>query len=246
MRLRTVLFAAFAIIGWTGIGLAQIQPAPTATQRTVIAATKLPTVVDKPLDFRAVNITLAPGGSETIATADGVFYQLSGSAEVAVDSESTTIASGSGAYVAAGKSAKVTARGSEPSTTLYIALTPAGVAGPTSANIKEAYRTLQPIAGLKPGPHDLNLTRVTFPAGMPSNAPHHRTGAALYYVISGSGVQTVEGRPETKPAGTFILEPGGLVHQWGNPGATPLTFLTFNINQEGVPAVAPGRPAQTQ
>src|SRR5262249_27012513 len=85
MRLRTVLFAAFAIIGWTGMGLAQIQPPPTATQRTVIAATKLPTVVGKPLDFRAVNITLAPGGSETIATADGVFYQLTGSAEVAVD-----------------------------------------------------------------------------------------------------------------------------------------------------------------
>jgi quercetin dioxygenase-like cupin family protein len=106
--------------------------------------------------------------------------------------------------------------------------------------------TSQPIAGLKPGRHDLNMTRVTFPAGMPSNAPHHRTGAALYCVISGTGVQTVEEQPETEPAGTFILEPGGLVHQWGNPGTTPLTFLTFNINQEGVPAVAPGRPTPTQ
>jgi hypothetical protein len=36
------------------------------------------------------------------------------------------------------------------------------------------------------------------------------------------------------------------VHQWGNPGDTPLTFLTFNINPEGVPAVLPGSPAPHQ
>jgi len=246
MRLRIAALSALVVIGSSTLAFAQTQPAPTATQRTVIAATKLPSVVDKPLDFRAVNITLAPGGSETIATAEGIFYQLAGSAEVAADGESTTLAAGSGVYIAAGRSAKVTTKGSEPSTILYFALTPAGVAGPTSASIKEVYRTSQPIAGLKPGRHDLNLTRVTFPAAMPSNAPHHRTGAALYYVISGSGVQTVEGQPDTKPAGTFILEPGGLVHQWGNPGVTPLTFLSFNINQEGVPAVTPGRPAATQ
>ena len=34
----------------------------------------------------------------------------------------------------------------------------------------------------------LNLTQVTFPAQMPSNTPHHRSGAALYYVISGTGL----------------------------------------------------------
>jgi quercetin dioxygenase-like cupin family protein len=81
---------------------------------------------------------------------------------------------------------------------------------------------------------------------MPSNAPHHRTGAALYYVLSGTGANTVEGKTETRGPGSFIYEPAGLVHQWGNPGDTPLTFLTFNINQEGVPAVAPDRPATSQ
>jgi quercetin dioxygenase-like cupin family protein len=246
MRLRTAALSALIAIGWSGAALAQTQPAQPATARTVIAATKLPSVVDKPLDFRAVNISLAPGGSETIATADGIFYQLSGSAEVAADGVTTTIGTGNGLYVAAGKSAKVTAKGTEPSTTLHFTLAPAGVAGPATANVKEVYRTTKPIAGLKPGRHDLNMTRVTFPAGMPSNAPHHRTGAALYYVISGSGVQTVEGQPEVKPSGTFILEPGGLVHQWGNPGAIPLTFITFNINLEGTTPTAPGRPAPTQ
>jgi hypothetical protein len=36
------------------------------------------------------------------------------------------------------------------------------------------------------------------------------------------------------------------VHQWGNPGNEPLTFVSFNINQEGVAAVLPGTPARTQ
>jgi hypothetical protein len=40
-------------------------------------------------------------------------------------------------------------------------------------------------------------------------------------------------------------EPFGLMHQWANPGAGPLTFLAFNINTEGVPAVPPGAPAKS-
>jgi hypothetical protein len=33
-------------------------------------------------------------------------------------------------------------------------------------------------------------------------------------------------------------------HQWGNPGSEPLTFLAFNINPEGVPAVVPEAPTR--
>ena len=44
--------------------------------------------------------------------------------------------------------------------------------------------------------------------------------------------------------GSLIYEPFGLVHQWGNPGNEPLTFLAFNINPEGVPAVVPETPAK--
>jgi hypothetical protein len=29
----------------------------------------------------------------------------------------------------------------------------------------------------------------------------------------------------------LIYEPFGLVHQWGNPGNDPLTFLAFNIQK---------------
>ena len=109
--------------------------------------------------------------------------------------------------------------------------------------MKELYRTAAPISDLKPGSYDLNLTRVTFPAQMPSNPPHHRSGAALYYIVSGTGANTINGKP-TRRNRLSSYEPFGLVHQWGNPSDTPFTFLAFNINPEGVAAVIPGAPTR--
>ena len=111
---------------------------------------------------------------------------------------------------------------------------------------ERAISQLTPILDLKPGGYDLNLTRVTFPAQMPSNQPHHRSGAALYFIISGTGANTVEGKTEARGPGSLIYEPYALVHQWGNPGNEPLIFLAFNINPEGVAAVLPGAPAKNQ
>jgi quercetin dioxygenase-like cupin family protein len=248
MRLATTVLIVSAIAH--GAATAQTPPAPAAAARTVIAATKLPTVNDKPVRFRAVSVTIAPGARNEITTVDGVLYQMSGSTEVSVGGETKTLGAGEGIFIAAGKSASLAAKGSEPSTSIHFMLAPAAEGAATapsaSAGTRELYRTAGPIPDLKAGTHDLNLTRVTFPAHMPSNAPHHRTGAALYYVLSGTGANTVEGKAEARGPGSFIYEPAGLVHQWGNPGDTPLTFLTFNINQEGVPAVAPDRPATSQ
>lgn len=250
MHSATATLIALLAGVWNLSAAAQTAQPPAATARTVIAATKLASVVDEPLKFRALSVTLAPGQQETVATFDGIFYQLAGTAEVSVGGETTPLNTGGGVFIAGGKSAVLKATGSTPSTSLYFVLAPArdgdGQATPTSGSVKELYSTAQPIAGLKAGRHDLNMTRVTFPPQMPSNAPHHRTGAALYYVISGAGANTVEGKTEMREAGTFIYEPGGLVHQWGNPGTTPLTFLTFNINLEGVPATASDAPARSQ
>jgi oxalate decarboxylase/phosphoglucose isomerase-like protein (cupin superfamily) len=57
---------------------------------------------------------------------------------------------------------------------------------------------------------------------------------------------TVDGKREMKGPGSLIYEPFGLVHQWGNPGDMPFTFLAFNINPQGVAAVLPGAPAEGQ
>src|SRR2546423_13827180 len=82
---------------------AQTTPAPSAITRTVIAATKLPTVTDVPLYFRAVGVTLAPGEKTSVAAATGILYQISGSTEVSVGGEAKVLSAGGGLFIASGK-----------------------------------------------------------------------------------------------------------------------------------------------
>src|SRR5256712_8513230 len=100
-------------------------------------------------------------------------------------------------FTAGGKPAARTAGSGAPSTFLHFFLVPAGELGRPAetapAVVRELYRTAGPLPDLKSGSYDLNLTRVTFPAQMPSNPPHHRSGAALYFILSGTGANTIDG-----------------------------------------------------
>jgi quercetin dioxygenase-like cupin family protein len=216
----------------------------------VVAGTKLPTVTAVPLHFKVVTVTLSPGEKGGVSGADGALYQISGSTEVSLAGEAKMLNAGEGLFVAGGKTAELKAGSAEPSIFLHFFLAPAEdldrPAETPPAAVKELYRAAAPIPDLKPGGYDLNLTRVTFPAQMPSNPPHHRSGAALYYIVSGTGANTIAGQTAARGPGSLIYEPYNLVHQWGNPGNAPLTFLTFNINPEGVAAVLPGAPADGQ
>jgi quercetin dioxygenase-like cupin family protein len=246
MRFQTTGILLAGTIAIAGTAAAQNTPAPPATARTVIAATKLPTVSDVPRYFSVASVELAPGLTSSVSKGNGILYQLSGSTEVSVAGEVKMINPGEGLFIGSGKAAKLKAGSAVPSTFLHFFLVPAAdLAAPAEtapAVVKEAYRTPAPIPDLRSGGYDLNLTRVTFPATMPSNAPHHRSGAALYYILSGTGANTIDGKVISRTPGSFIYEPFDLVHQWGNPGDEPLTFITFNINPEGVAAVLPGAP----
>src|SRR5436309_2777653 len=99
----------------------------------------------------------------------------------------------------------------------------AALAVPAAAT--ELFRSQAPTPVRKPGAYELNLPRVTFPPQMPSNPPHHRSGAALYYILSGIGANTVAGNTTAKGPGSVVYEPSSLVHQWGNPGGEPWSFL---------------------
>ena len=226
----------------------QTPPDSPATARTVVASTKLPTVGDTQVHFKAVSVTIPSGVRSSVSSANGIVYQLSGSTEVSIGGEAKTLSPGEGLFIASGNAATLKAGDGGPSTFLHFLLAPtADLDKPLEAPpavVQELYRTEAPLPTLKPGRYDLNLTRVTFPAQMPSNPPHHRSGAALYYIISGTGANTIEGKVEAKTSGSLIYEPFGLVHQWGNPGVVPLTFLAFNINPEGVAAVLPDAPAK--
>ena len=70
---------------------------------------------------------------------------------------------------------------------------------------------------------------------------HFRSGAALNYVLAGTGLFTAEGKTEGRTPGTADFELNGLVYQWANSGDTPLVLLQANLSQEGMPAVAPAK-----
>lgn len=250
MRFRIAGMLLLGAVALTTRASSQTTPAPSAITRDVIAATKLPTVTDVPLHFKAVSVTLPPGEKSSISAANGMLYQISGSTEVSIGGEAKVLSAGEGLFIAPGKTTALKAGNEGSSTFLHFLLIPAAdldrTAETAPAALRELYRTATPIPDLKPGGYDLNLTRITFAAQMPSNPPHHRSGAALYYIVSGTGANTVDGKTEAKGPGSLIYEPFGLVHQWGNPGNEPLTFLAFNINREGVAAVLPGAAAKIQ
>jgi len=250
--MRPITNAMFLVCAAALAGPASAQaPAPASTTaRTVVAAAKLPMLGETPVHFKAVSVTLPAGTASSVSSVDGILYQLSGSTEVSIGGEVRTLSPGEGVFIASGSAATLKAGVSGPSTFLHFLLARAAdLDAPLEAPpaiVQELYRTPAPLPALKPGRYDLNLTRVTFPAQMPSNSPHHRSGAALYFIVSGTGANTVEGKLAAHNPGSLIYEPFGLVHQWGNPGDAPLTFLAFNINPEGVAAVLPGAPAKSQ
>jgi quercetin dioxygenase-like cupin family protein len=250
MQFRTSGLLLLGAMALPASGTAQTTPAPPEITRTVVAATKLPTVTDVPLHFKAVSVTLQPDAKSDVSAASGILYQISGSTEVSLGGEAKTLNAGDGLFIAGGRTAALTAGPGGPSTFLHFFLVPAADLGrpveTAPAAVTELYRTATPIPDLQSGGYVLNLSRVTFPAQMPSNAPHHRSGAALYFIISGTGANTVDGKTEARGPGSLIYEPYALVHQWGNPGNEPLIFLAFNINPEGMPAVLPGAPAMKQ
>ena len=245
-----VSLAALAFLGTTMTlaNHAAAQPAKgqTAAARTVIASARLPTVVSEPLRFELMSVTLQAGQSSSFKGATGIIYQVSGSTAISVGGKTKTLDAGAGLFVAEGTKATLRAAGGKPSTFLHFLLNPATSQGQSAAAapaaVRQLYRTASPIPDLKAGIYDLNLTRITFPPNMPSNPPHYRSGAALYDILAGTGANTIAGKTHARPPGAVIYEPFGLVHQWGNPGATPLTFLVFNINPDGTAAVLPGSP----
>jgi hypothetical protein len=65
---------------------------------------------------------------------------------------------------------------------------------------------------------------------MPSNAQHDRSGAALYYIVSGTGANTVDGKTEAKGPGSLVCEPmvsciNGAIQATSRSHLSPLTLI---------------------
>jgi quercetin dioxygenase-like cupin family protein len=224
--------------------LAQSQPPNTV--RTMLAAGRLGSVVDTPLHFRLFAVRLPAMASVSHGGPNSMLYVLAGTLAVALDGTAQTVSEGAGIFIPAGRAAVLSATGAGPARFLQFVLAPAADAHKSPlgdpAIVEDLYRTPETLPGLRAGPYEFSLTRVTLPAGMPANPIHYRSGAALYYVIAGTGTFMADGKTEPRAAGTPHFEGYGWVHQWAVPGDTPLVLLQANISQEGVPAVLPGAP----
>jgi len=87
MWFRRTVMLAVGMMTIVGIAAAQNARAPPATARTVVAATKLPTVSDVPLYFSVASVELPAGLTSSVSKANGILYQLSGSTEATIAGE---------------------------------------------------------------------------------------------------------------------------------------------------------------
>src|SRR5712691_8233673 len=125
MRLLGTGIIFFLAVTFAGAAVAQPAQAPAPVTRTVVAASKLPSVVETPLYFRALRLGLPPRETSTLSAANGMLYQLSGSTEISLGGETKTLHAGEGMFLAAGKAASLKAGSDEASTLLHFLLTPA-------------------------------------------------------------------------------------------------------------------------
>lgn len=208
--------------------------------RAVLGSTALPSVADAPRYYKLVRVNVPVAKATTYNGAVGFVLLLSGSLEVAAGADRQLLDKGDGFAVAAVRKTTLTAVGGEPAVFLHFVLLRADELNQSMegapAVVTELFRNASPIPGLKPGPYEFTLVRVTFPPRLPLNPPHRRSGAALYYVLAGPGIFATGGKSELKQAGVAHFEPYDLVHQWGTAD-TPLVLIQANISQEGVPAV---------
>ena len=212
----------------------------STTLRQVLASGPLRTVVDAPVFFRVVRVNLGAERSTTYTGLDGVIYQMTGTLALSGPSGSVTLREGEGAFLSAVEKVTVKA-GAGPATYLHFVLVrEPDLKRPLASGDAIATELRQPagpLPGLKLGPYEFSLTRVTFPPRFPRNAPHMRSGGALYFILSGTGLITVDGTSEPRGPGALQYEPHGFVHQWENAGDTPFVILQANISPEGLPAV---------
>lgn len=238
MRLAIVVTAL--LIGLATPAAAQSAPGAPGVQAATLAASKVPDLGRAPLYFCALSVTIpAAAASHIASTATGIFYQLSGSTEITTGAVSKTVAAGEAFFIPAGNHVGLKAVGDGPSRALQFLLvsdsSPGSPIATEPAHVEETFRSPGPIPDLKTAPYQITLARRTFPPGTPPSPPRRHSGAALLYVLSGTGTHTVDGKSSDQGPGSVIYEPSSLVYRWGNRGTEPWSYLAFTISPEGMP-----------
>jgi mannose-6-phosphate isomerase-like protein (cupin superfamily) len=209
---------------------AQGAPRPV---RVVIASERLAAVNDAPRYFHVLRVDLPRGKPVSFSGSNGYVYVLSGKPSLASGAGQRGLAPGDGVFVRGGEPVRLQG----PGVLVHFLLESGAAASAyTGAKITELYRTAEAIPGLESGPYEFSLTKVTSPPGVKPPL-HHRSGAAIYYVLEGAGMLHMESRAEPRKAGMVQYEPKTFVHTWENPGSAPLVLLQANLSREGAPEI---------
>lgn len=238
MHLRLVL-AALGLAAVTVIPAgAQDTPRADRPIRLVLASSKLP-LDENPLHFRLVRVTIPAGQSIVYTGPQGMIYPTSGALSITIAGDRRALRDGEGAFLAGGRRATLGAGTTAAAFLHYLLVTRGELEAlfhsrPAAAS--DLHRT-EPIPGLKPGPHEFTLTRVTVNPKIAAPPMHHRSGAAIYFVVSGSWIMHTEDKHEPRTRGHVQFEPNTFIHTWENVGETPGALLQANVSPENVPEI---------
>jgi quercetin dioxygenase-like cupin family protein len=95
------------------------------TVRTVLAVGRVTSVVDAPMHFKLLRVTLQAGTSTTYRGSHGTIFAYSGALAVATGDDKRTLQEGEGVYIAAGTNVTLQATGAAPAVFLHFLLLPA-------------------------------------------------------------------------------------------------------------------------
>jgi mannose-6-phosphate isomerase-like protein (cupin superfamily) len=239
MRLRDATFALFGAMLASSQAVAGTYSSSPFSK--IIAAEIVPNHDDFQLYFSVRAGTFWNTEIDEVATADGVYYQYFGTAEILIEDTRKTLYAGDGIFMPAGARFRLKPIGISPQRTyLQFLLSPTPQPEPavqSSGVSVEVYRSPSPVTGLTRDRNVLSLARVPVPPLSPYDPPHRRTGAALHYVVSGVGAELLDGKGAARGPGSVSYEPREVFYQWSNPGSKPLIYLVFNINPKDRPAV---------
>jgi mannose-6-phosphate isomerase-like protein (cupin superfamily) len=240
MRLGPITLAIFGVL-LASTGASAIETYSSSQFHQIIAKAVVPDRNNEQLYFSVVAGTFWTPEIERYAASDGVYYQFTGTAELRLDGNTTTLQPGDGLFIQAGSKFTLKSLDANRSPTylqFLLSSTPGSeVAEEADGTSVELYRSPTPVPGLMHERNLLSLTRVPVPPQALLDPLHRRTGAALHYILSGVGAEFGDGRTMARGPGSVSFEPAGFTYQWSNPGLKPLVYLLFNVNPKDIDPV---------
>jgi mannose-6-phosphate isomerase-like protein (cupin superfamily) len=240
MRLGAVTLAILGVL-LASTGASAIETYSSSQFHQIIAKAVVPDRNNEQLYFSVVAGTFWANEVQRYAPSDGVYYQFTGTAQLRLDGNTTTLQPGDGVFIQAGSKFTLKSLDADRSPTyLQFLLSPAPgseVADQTDGTSVELYRSPTPVPGLMHERNLLSLTRVPVPPQSLPDPLHRRTGAALHYIVSGVGAEFGDGRTMARGPGSVSFEPAGFTYQWSNPGLKPLVYLLFNVSPKDIEPV---------